>query len=188
MQFPLHFLPISLPIDFQALNTIYFCLLDSLIHWIKASSLLLLLSLSSRSSSHIILFALQSWKISGWGRKFVRVVITAIRWSENWIGKGCQSAALPAGRGGSVQSGRAAVLLHWSRQQFRTCLAHPISLPSPHPPPLAPSREQGMHQYRRARNQKKTWRDCTFSALLMVFIRQQKIAILPSASWKKNPH
>lgn len=32
MQVPLHFLLISLPIDFQALNTIYFCLLDSLIH------------------------------------------------------------------------------------------------------------------------------------------------------------
>lgn len=32
MQFPLHFLPISLPIDFQALNAIYFSLLDSLIH------------------------------------------------------------------------------------------------------------------------------------------------------------
>lgn len=31
-QVPLHFLLISLPIDFQALNTIYFCLLDSLIH------------------------------------------------------------------------------------------------------------------------------------------------------------
>lgn len=155
MQFPLHFLLISLPIDFQALNTIYFCLLDSLIHWIKASSLLLLLSPSSGSSSHIILFALQSWKISGWGRKFVWVVITAIRWSENWIGKGCQSAALPAGHRGSAQSGRAAVLLCWSCQQFRTCLARPISLPSHQPPPLAPIRERGMHRYRRARNQKR---------------------------------
>lgn len=56
-----------------------------------------------------------------------------------------------------------------------------LSLSSYRPAPLAASREWGNAAVQEGEESEKTWRDCTFSALLMVFIRQQKIAILPSA-------